>query len=163
MNIDWDYHLRTAYQVALESPDPSTQNGAVLVDEDGTLRAVGCNEFPMGVKYTEERWVRPLKYQIIEHAERNSIYRAANNGIMTAGLTMICPWSACSDCARAIIQSGVRRLVRHQEASDRSPDRWLEEIAVADTMLNEAGIEVISISATLGCQPLLHSGETWTP
>lgn len=168
-DLDWAQHLYLAYKVAKDSPDPSTQNGAMLYNPEGTLIGCDFNRFPNGVEYYPERWERPLKYKIIEHAERNSIYWAASLGRRTLGSTMVAPWAACSDCARAIIQSGVQRLVRHQEASDRSarsPGNWVEDIQVADQMLKEGEVEIINVSwdfSTSDLGQIRHSGEPWTP
>lgn len=165
-NIDFRQALYEAYRIATYSPDPSTQNAAILVKEDGMVLAEAINEFPRGVQYTDERWERPLKYKIVEHAERNAIYKAARQGIRCDNATIIAPWAACSDCARAIIQSGVTRLVRHKEASHRSPEFWQAEIEVADMMLAEAFIEVIDVVGKISPEDKLelrHSGEIWYP
>lgn len=156
--------LRQAYEEATKSPDPSTQNGALLVHNGFVLEA-DHNRFPRGVKYEDARWERPAKYKFIEHAERNVIYSAAKNPTIhsTMDLTMVCPWAACTDCARAIIQAGIRTLITHKEAHDRSPDRWLEEIEVAFTMLEEAGVDVVMFSGTVNGPPVRHTGVVWTP
>lgn len=159
----WRYLLQSAYRFALNSPDPSTQNGALIFDPELLLLAAGTNRFPLGVKETTERWARPLKYEFVEHAERNSIYRCAVLGHSTAGATMVCPWAACSDCARAIVCARIVRLVRHQDASDRSPERWIESIKVADTILQEGGVEIIDIAGPVDGPELLHSEVLWTP
>ncbi len=167
-DLDWAKLLHDAYLIAQDSPDPSTQNGALLYSPEGRLLSCDYNRFPDGVQYLPERWERPLKYKIIEHAERNTLYWAASRGRETLYSTMVVPWAACSDCARAIIQCGVKRLVRHQEASDRSaksPGNWVEDIAVADQMLHEAGVEIINISWDFSHEGLKirHSGEVWSP
>ena len=158
----WKELLKVAYEEAVKSPDPSTQNAALLID-DGVVVLKAFNEFPIGVEYTDERWERPLKYKIIEHAERHVIYKAARQGIATEGLTMVSPWSACADCARAIIQAGIKCLVRHKEAGDRSPEFWLEEIQVADQMFKEAGVEVLDYHGKIGAPEVRHSGQIWSP
>src|ERR1035441_3977564 len=120
--------MSAAHQAAASSIDPSKHNGAVLAAENGTPihSTAACNQFPAGVnELPGERWERPAKYQFIEHAERNAIYRAARQGIPTEGLVLVCPWSACTDCARAIIQSGIVMLVR--ETLPES-ERWAESI-----------------------------------
>lgn len=163
-DTQWRYLLRSAYRLARSSPDPSTQNGAVLIDSTTIdLIAAGFNAFPIGVQYSEERWERPAKYSFIEHAERASIYRAAVLGVSTKGSTMVCPWAACSDCARAIVCAGVTRLVRHKDASDRSPDWWVDSIAVADTILAEGGVNVIDIVGSVGAPEVRHTGIVWHP
>lgn len=173
MSKIWEPILREAYKVALKSPDPSTQNGALLarmyswgssrLEPTSIPNTKACNEFPVGVKYTEARWERPLKYQVIEHAERNSIYAAAFSGIPTQGLTMVCSWATCADCARAIIQSGITRLVTHKQAYDRSTGAWKDSIAVAFEMLEEAQVEIVFYDGKLNADPIRHSGEIWTP
>lgn len=165
--------LEIAYNFAQRSPDPSTQVGAVLFDQpmyEGVsivkpLMATGSwNRFPDNVEYTDDRWERPLKYEYIEHAERGCIYSAAFNGIETRGLGMACTWGPCADCARAIIQSGIRVFVTHKQAMDRSPDRWRDSLASAYTMLGEANVEIIVYDGDIYPRTkLLHTGELWTP
>lgn len=140
---DVDYEcLQAAYRTAAsKSTDPSTQNGAILV-VDGRVIARGANHFPRGVVESEDRFERPLKYSFIEHAERNSIYEAARLGRMTSGATMYCPWFACADCGRAIIQAGVVRVVGHKTPLHASRPDWQTSIAVATQMLTEAGVRM---------------------
>lgn len=139
-----DFHyLREAYKfAATHSPDPSTQNGACLVDpRSGEIQIKAANRFPRGIEKTEERLVRPLKYKYIEHAERNIVYDAAATGIITFNQILYCPWYACTDCARAIIQARIAECVGHKFTLDLSPPRWMEEIELALDMLREAGVK----------------------
>ncbi len=161
--MPWKALLKMAYEKAKESEDPSTQNAALLVSDGGRVLVADTNRFPEGVITNKERWERPLKYKFIEHAERNVCYISAKQGIKTEGLTMVCPWAACSDCARAIIQSGIIRLVTHQQAHERSPEFWAKEIEIAFAMLKEAGVEIIMYNGTIGVKDVLHSGQLWTP
>lgn len=139
--------IEGAYAWSKTSPDPSTKVGAFLTYPDLSvcIPTLSVNEFPKGVSPTTERWQRPLKYLYIEHAERNAIYKAVREGIPTGGMTLVTTWSPCSDCARAIIQCGIVRVVQH-EAIDTT-GRWGESIAVAQSMLHEAGVEVVVVSA----------------
>ncbi len=138
------WYMQKAWNCAEKSPDPSTQTGAVVV-HNNHVWGIGCNEFPRGVTVNEERLVRPLKYDFIEHAERNAIYQA---GIECQGATMYALWGACADCARGIIQSGIVELVAHRfylrDEHDISNDRknWSGSISTAFTMLEEAGVSV---------------------
>jgi len=146
---DLDY-LREAYQVAIKySTDPSTQNGAVIV-RDGEIVASGANHFPSGVQESDTRWQRPLKYQFVEHAERNAIYDAASRGIPTRGTTMYCPWFACADCGRAIIQAGVVEVVGHDTPLHATSPNWKDSIAIALQMFEEAGIKYRHVSGEIG-------------
>ena len=149
-DLDDIYFLKNAYEVAYDfSTDPSTQNGAVLVDPttgEGVME--GANHFPRGVAEKEERWQRPLKYSYVEHAERNVIFSAAAAGIRTKGMIMYCCWAACTDCARAIIQAGISEVVTHYDpnADERfgAPVslQWKDSIAIALKMLDESGVKI---------------------
>lgn len=146
--------LKEAYKVAAEkATDPSTQNGAVLVDMYRNVPRVmawGANHFPRGVRERPDRWERPLKYNYVEHAERNAIYHACRSGVSTDQLWMFCPWFACSDCARAIIQAGITHVVGHRKPFDLTPPHWKESIAVALGMLDEAGVKTKLVDGTVG-------------
>ncbi|MFA5386372.1 MAG: deaminase [Candidatus Paceibacterota bacterium] len=162
MSLDWQNLLKIAYTKAQGSTNPSTQNGAILIEDDGSIVLSAINSFPDGVVETQERQKKPLRYKFSVHAERNVLYRAALLGIKTKGLTMVCPWAACSDCAQAIIQTGIRRLVTHKQALDRS-NTWQEDIELAFTMLREAGVEIIIFGGKIGAGKILRSGEFWKP
>jgi dCMP deaminase len=157
-------YLLMAYQEATKSPDPSTQNGAVVVSAGAAGTTVADhNRFPEKVELTRERLERPLKYEFIEHAERNVIYKCARLGIPTHGATMYVPWFACSDCARAIIQAGIAHVVGHQRMADETPDRWRDSIGTAMTMLEEAGVRITMIHDVLDGPKILFNERWWTP
>ena len=121
--------LRKAYNYAsIVSSDLNTQNGAIIVN-NGEIISMGANSIPLNVKIDDNRLKRPDKYNYIEHAERNAIYNAAKQGKSTYGATMYCPWFACTDCARAIIQSGIKKVVGHKHFVDGSgrPDNTYVE------------------------------------
>jgi dCMP deaminase len=155
-------YLLMAYTEAMKSPDPSTQNGAVIVTHDG-VTVSDCNRFPDRVKLDPERLERPLKYQFIEHAERNAIYKCASLGVPTAGATMYVPWFACSDCARAIIQAKIAHVVGHQRMADNTPDHWKESIANAMIMLAESRVKITMIPDVLNGPKILFNGKWWKP
>ena len=165
MNDIVDY-LTQAYLIARhESDDPSTQNGAVLLDAHGLTLGEAANTFPKGVVLDPSRLSGPIKYSYMEHAERNAIYEAARNGRMIEGGTLYAAWAACTDCARAIIQSGVATLVRHQPAwAPDASEEWAESIDIADRMMSEAGIKIITYSEALPDAPdVMRHGKIWSP
>lgn len=163
--VNYEHFMRMAYRIATLSPDPSTQNGAVIVSPSGVILGTGCNTFPRGVAALNERLERPLKYKMIEHAERSAIFNAV--GRLVYGSTMICPWAACSDCARAIIGSGITTLVVHEKLAQQERVsqgiQWDADIAVAMEMLDEAGVKVEYLKGDLGGPIVLHSGELFVP
>lgn len=140
-------HMAYAYRLAMKSPDPSTQNGAVIIAPFVGLVGEACNTFPPRVT---PRLERPEKYAFIEHAERGAIYAALRNGLHTNGATMICPWAACSDCARAIVLAGIRKLIRRPRVElDGASARWDDSVQRGDTILRESGVQIIEWDGSL--------------
>jgi dCMP deaminase len=134
----WDQmYIDLANFVSKWSKDTSTKTGAVITDSDNRVISIGYNGFPTGVNDDiKERYEKPIKYMYTEHAERNAIYHAAKNGISLKGGTMYIMWFPCSACARAIIQSGISKLVCHEP--DLTIPKWGEEFKVSLELLTEA-------------------------
>lgn len=100
--------------VASWSEDRDRHVGAVIVGPAREIRATGYNGLPRGVKASDDtRFDRPSgeKFFWIEHAERNAIYNAARVGASLDKCTIYVNRYPCADCARAIIQSGISRVV----------------------------------------------------
>jgi len=154
--VNWnEYFIRMAELVAEKSKDPSTKVGVVVVGPDNEILSTGFNGFPRGVyERLPYRWERPLKYLFVEHAERNAVHNAARIGVSLKGATMYfnfepCP---CNECAKAIIQSGIKRLVGYNRKFPGKGHQWEESLDVARTMLEEAGVEMVEIDESA------HSG-----
>jgi len=148
------------------SKDPSTQLAAVIVSPSGTVKwsTMAVNGMVNGWVERDGDWERPRKYQLVEHAERNAIYSAAKNGVHTKGATMYCTWAACVDCARAIVQSGITRLVRHYPPLDDATERWLESVQLGDSILKAGGVEILDIIGLIPeAFPILRGGEVFDP
>lgn len=151
-------YLYEAYLYAQgNSKDPSTWNGAVIVGYD--VIAQGANHFPNGVVESSERWERPLKYSFVEHAERNAIYDAASEGEATKGKRMFCPWFACADCARAIVQSGIVSVTGLKKPFDLTPDHWIESVLIGHQILKEGGVVVRVVDIELGIEVLFNGSK----
>jgi dCMP deaminase len=158
--------LRYAYRYAADnSTDPSTQNGAVIVGYDrnqALMEAANC--FPDGISEEDpKRWDRPLKYSYVEHAERNVLYKCAKYGLATNGLILYVPWYACADCARAIIQAGIKEVVGHKAIFDMTMERWKDSITLAHGMLDEAGVIHRVVEGGIGGLELRFDGSVWRP
>jgi dCMP deaminase len=144
MSDKWDKrYLALAEQVAGWSKDPSTQVGAVAVNDQGNVVAQGYNGFPRGIEDTELRYNdRELKYKYVVHAETNCIYNAAFNGNSLDGCTMyVWPLPVCHECAKAIIQSGVCRVVSPQFTNSETELRWKDSCSQTLDMFEEAYIQ----------------------
>lgn len=139
----WDRRfLELAKVFGTWSKDRSAGTGCVIVGSDRLLRASGYNGFVRGIDdEVSERHERPAKYSWTEHAERNAIYNAAKLGISLDGCTAYVNWFPCIDCARAIVQSGIIRLVGLQP--DHADERWGSDFKLASDMLQESGIGIV--------------------
>jgi dCMP deaminase len=142
--MNWDeYFINIAEQVKLKSKDKRTQIGVVVVGKDNEIVSTGYNSFPRGINDNiSDRQERPEKYFWFEHAERNAIYNAARIGVSTLGTTMYmtCGMS-CSDCARAIINSGVSKIVLRKGKGAKG-NKWNESAKRSMKMFEEAGVIV---------------------
>jgi len=151
MSLKWDSRfIRLAREIASWSKDRSTRVGAVIVAEDKTPSSYGYNGFPRDIDDdAAERHERPDKYDWTEHAERNAIYNAARMGVALKGGTIYVTHIPCTDCARAIIQVGIVRVVADLNCMEGGfADRWSEAAATTREMLAEADIPVELVEIT---------------
>jgi dCMP deaminase len=142
--MNWvNYYRQLANTVKLKSKDKYTQIGAVIVGEDGEIVSTGYNSFPRGLDDgIDSRQDRPEKYYWFEHAERNAIYNAARIGVSTKGTTMYLSCGLpCADCARGIINAGVRRIFCERVDVTKG-DMWKESQERSWDMFMETGVDV---------------------
>ncbi|GMU26150.1 MAG: hypothetical protein AMXMBFR16_10550 [Candidatus Uhrbacteria bacterium] len=162
-NDDIRSYMREAYNLAdRESTDTSTKVGAFLILKNGPI-TMGVNKFVAGYGDSPEHHERPLKYKITEHAERAAVYAAARLGYPTGGSTLICPWAACTDCARALILAGVVEVISHAQALQQTPERWREELQIAKRMFAAAGVRYTWWAGDVGDCQNLFNGAYWKP
>ena len=137
----WDSRfLNLAEQISSWSKDPSRKIGAVAIGSEGQVLAQGYNGFPRGIKDLEDRYNdRQEKYKLVVHAEMNVIYNATFNGVTLKDSTLyVHGLPVFSDCAKGIIQVGVKRVVmREQEI----PDIWKDSWQKTREMFDEAGVK----------------------
>lgn len=140
--VDWHKrYFELAGFIAGWSKDKNAGIGAIIVDDEKRIVSTGYNGFPSGCDDSvEERYERPLKYTWTEHAERNAIYSAAKNGVQLKGTTMYIQWFPCSDCARAIIQTGIKTLYCTEPTYDHP--KYGADFKISKEMLEECGIKL---------------------
>jgi dCMP deaminase len=160
------------FMIAMRSPDPSTKLGAVIVAPDNRVVASGYNGWPRGVKEfadDDPRWERPLKYAWMAHAERNALDNALRAGIAVEGYTIYNPIMPCVECARGIVQSGIKRVVyfgnaqAHFERNVTKDQTWFEAMAVVKQMFEEAGVELIEMTEPIPRFESLVCGQSFDP
>jgi dCMP deaminase len=136
----WDKRfLNLAKETANWSKDPSTKIGAVVADDKHRILSIGYNGFPRSV-IERHRWEdREVKYKFVVHAEMNAIYNATYNGVSLDGSTLyIWGLPCCSECAKGVIQVGIRRVVMPKM---EYPDSWHESFKLSAQMFREANVD----------------------
>ena len=111
--ISWDeYFMGVAMLAARRSKDPNTQVGACIVSQDNIIISTGYNGMPKGCSDDEFPWERVgenTKYAYVVHAELNAILNYFGGNIR--GATVYTTLFPCNECAKALIQAGVKRVV----------------------------------------------------
>ena len=113
--LSWDsYFMGIAMLSAQRSKDPGTQVGACIVDDNNKIMSVGYNGFPHGCDDDEFPWDRSgdefdTKYPYVCHAELNAILN--NGGRNLKGCKIYVALFPCNECAKAIIQSGIKEVM----------------------------------------------------
>lgn len=154
------YYMSMAYMVAMQSRDPRIKIGAVVVGPDGEIRSTGYNGLPRGCNdFVDSRQTGEEKYFWFEHAERNAIYNAARMGLSLNRCVMYTQGLPCADCARGVIQSGIRAVVVHAPWNDDKTEKWIDSGKRSIEMFREADVKVVHWDGKLlefaGC----HHGE----
>jgi len=130
------------YMVAMKSKDEKTQHATIIVGQDNRIKSTGYNSFPGGINdYIPERQERPEKYYWIEHGERNAVYSAAKAGISLDGCKLYVTGIPCMDCARGIVQSGIKEVIYH-EIKPYDSEKWEEHNKRTLTLFKEANVEI---------------------
>ena len=143
MVISWDeYFMGLDHLSALRSKDPNTQVGACIVDRDNKVVSIGYNGMPRGCDDHDFPWEREggfldTKYAFVVHAELNAILNSPRS---VSGCTIYVSLFPCNECAKAIIQSGIRKIVYESDKYDGT-----EGNIASKKMLNEAGVELLQL------------------
>lgn len=135
---NWDNRfLLLAQHIAGWSKDPSTQVGAVVVDQDKRIVSTGYNGFARGVDDGRLSTTdREEKLRRTIHAEVNAILYARRD---LTGCTIYVTHPPCARCAAVICQSGIKRVVAVKPEKGFE-DRWGEDMHSAEMQFGEADI-----------------------
>ena len=117
--ISWDeYFMALAILSSKRSKDPSTQVGACIVDENNKILSMGYNGMPIGINDDNITWEREgsfldTKYAYVCHAELNAILNYGGGSL--DGARVYVTLFPCNECAKAIIQSGMKEVIYMQD------------------------------------------------
>jgi len=139
-----DRLLEQAVTAAVASPNEIRKVGAVLVTADRSAEIAGCNNFPPGIRHLPERVVGDNRFIWLEHAERAAIFEAAKRGLATDGSMLVSTYFPCTDCARAIVQTGVKTVATPRPEFDDPV--WGESFRTSATILAEGAVEVVFLA-----------------
>lgn len=136
--ISWDeYFMGVAMLAARRSKDPSTQVGACIVSPENIIISTGYNGLPNGCSDDEYPWDRQggqTKYPYVVHAELNAILNASGRDLR--GSRLYVALFPCNECAKAIIQAGVREVLYLSDKYASS-----EATRASKRMLDSAGVQ----------------------
>jgi dCMP deaminase len=139
--ISWDeYFMGIALLSTFRSKDPSTQVGAVIVDNDNKIVSVGYNGMPIGMDDDALPWEHgeglQSKYLYVCHAEFNAILNT-RNGSALKGCKLYVTLFPCNECAKAIIQSGITEIIY-------ADDKYADSVTTiaSKKMLTMAGVKI---------------------
>ena len=140
--ISWDeYFMGVSLLAAGRSKDPGTQVGACIVDANNRILSTGYNGFPYGCSDDEYPWSREgacaseTKYPFVVHAELNAILNASGKSL--AGARIYVGLFPCNECAKAIIQSGIREVVYLSDKYENDP-----MTQASKRMMRSAGVKM---------------------
>ena len=143
-NISWEeYFMSIALLSSMRSKDNNTKVGACIVSDEHQVLSLGYNGMPIGVDDKEIPWAGSkdnlpfleTKYPYVCHAELNAILNSNHN---LKGSTVYVTLFPCNECTKAIIQSGIKKIVY---LSDKYHNTDAE--VAARRMLDMAGVEYV--------------------
>ena len=144
--ISWDeYFMGIAMLAAMRSKDPSTQVGACIVSPDNIIISTGSNGMPKGCSDDEFPWDRDgqeTKYPYVVHAELNAILNA--NGRDLRGSRLYVALFPCNECAKAIIQSGVKEVLYLSDKYATTP-----ATIASKRMMDAAGVKYTPLKPSM--------------
>ena len=144
--INWDeYFMGVAMLAARRSKDPSTQVGACIVSQDNIIISTGYNGMPKGCSDDEFPWDREgaeTKYPYVVHAELNAILNS--NGRDLRGSRIYVALFPCNECAKAIIQSGIREVIYLSDKYAHTPTT-----IASKRMMDAAGVRYTQLKPSM--------------
>ena len=145
--ISWDeYFMGVAQLASMRSKDPNSQVGACIVSQDNKILSIGYNGFPTGCSDEEFPWEREgdeleTKYFYVTHSELNAILNYRGGSL--EGSKLYVSLFPCNECAKAIIQAGIRTVIYKEDKYPDSPS-----VRASKRMLNAAGVRYYQYEKT---------------
>jgi dCMP deaminase len=107
---------------------------AAIIEREGRIISMGYAGAPSGLPHCIDVGCKidPDTGGCIRtvHAEANAIAFAAKNGISTEGATLYCTMSPCLNCAKLIINCGIKEVIYKEEYRNKDGINLLKEAGV---------------------------------
>lgn len=112
--------------------------GCVIVSPEGQIISQGYNGMPSGMDNCceHEEDGKLVSNKEVLHAESNAITKCAKYGGKTDGCTIYVTLSPCIDCAKLIVQSGIRRVVYGERYHNTEGIDFLSRVGIQVDYLN---------------------------
>ena len=137
--ISWDsYFMGIAKLVRERSEDPCCKVGACIV-KDNKIISTGYNGMPSRSEHGRYPWTKgdpdptKNKYFYVVHAELNAILNSEKS---LKGATLYVTKFPCNECAKAIIQSGISKVIFTDDISNETLVKDDEFIATYHMFMN---------------------------
>lgn len=138
--INWDeYFMGVAKLASLRSKDPNSQVGACIVNPENKILSMGYNGFPIGCSDDEFPWAREgdtlnTKYAYVTHSELNAILNYRGGSL--EGCKIYVTLFPCNECAKAIIQAGIKTVIYADNKYDGTPS-----VEASKRLMTAAGVK----------------------
>jgi dCMP deaminase len=127
-----EYFLAIAVAAASRSTCDRKSVGAVVV-RDGHILSTGFNGAPAGLPHCDAAGHNLVDGHCSRavHAEANALVIAARHGAAVAGADMYCTSSPCLNCAKLIINAGIKRVIFGETYGEIKALEWLRDAGIA--------------------------------
>ncbi len=145
--ISWDeYFMGVSMLSGMRSKDPNTQVGACIVSDKNKILSMGYNGFPNGCSDEDFPWEREgdeldTKYPFVTHSELNAILNYRGGSL--EGTKLYVSLFPCNECAKAIIQAGIKTVIYRDNKYDGTPSNL-----AAKRLFDAAGVKYYEYKPT---------------
>lgn len=146
MILNWDEtFMNMSLLISMRSKDPNTRVGSVIV-KDNKVLGMGYNGMPFSIGENNDTiypWdkesddIYSNKHGYVVHSEVNAIL---NSTCSVKGATIYVSLFPCNECAKIIVQSGIKKVVYLDEWDKTKPT-----VKASRRILENAGVELVKL------------------
>lgn len=149
------FYMKMAYLISERSTCIKRKVGSIIV-KDKIVLSTGYNGVPIGLPHCTIQNCLRLNANSGEksnncraaHAEQNAIVWAAKNGIAIDNSTLYCTTQPCITCAKMIANTGIKRVVFHENYSKGFDD--LTKFILQNVKVDQINMDTQKIITLIG-------------